>query len=216
MTRRNKLVLIGGGGHCKSVLDAALQMNIFDEIVITDCGISPGTEIMGCRVAGNDDMLPDLFARGYTNAFISIGSIKSAELRQKAYENALEIGFTFPNIIDPSAVIAKNVQLGAGVFVGKRTVVNSEVTIADMAIINTGSIIEHECYIGQFAHVAVSATLCGGVKLEEGVFIGSNATVIQGVEIGMNSIIGAGTLVLNDVSPNSTVVGIPGGYLSTS
>lgn len=206
---QNKLVLIGGGGHCKSVLDAALQMNVFGEIVITDCSILPGTEIMGCRVAGNDNILPELFASGYTNAFISIGSIKNVKLRQSVYKKASEIGFAFSNIIDPSAIIAKDVKLGDGIFVGKRAVINSGAIIEDMAIINTGAIIEHECYVGQFTHVAVNAVLCGGVKLGERVFVGSGATIVQGTEVGMDSTIGAGAVINRSLPELCTVVGVP-------
>lgn len=205
--KEKRLVLIGGGGHCRSVLDAALCMNAFREIVITDHKISAGSKIMGCKVIGNDSQLPRLYANGYTQAFIALGSIKDTKQREKLYQKASTIGFKFPNIIDPSAILSKEVILGNGVFIGKKVVVNSGSTLGDMSIINTGAIIEHDCQIGKFAHIAVGAAICGGCEIGDSTFVGANTTIIQGVKIGMNCIIGAGSIVLANVSENNTVIG---------
>lgn len=202
-----KLVLIGGGGHCRSVLDAAVHMGTFEEIVITDQLILPEKQIMGFRVAGDDSLLPQLFQAGFHEAFISVGSIKSTELRNRLYQKACGIGFKFPNIVDPSAVVSGDAVLGEGIFIGKRTVINAGVRIEDMAIINTGAVIEHECYVGKFSHISVSAVVCGGCHIGDSVFIGANATVIQEINIGSNSIIGAGSLVLKDINPMSVYTG---------
>lgn len=203
----NKLVLIGGGGHCKSVLDTIYATGRYSEIVITDYGLSNGSMVLGCRVVGTDKELPNLYKKGFHHAFITVGSIKDTTIRRKAYETAKKIGFVFPTIIDPSAVISLSSQIGRGVFVGKNAVVNSDAIIKDMAIINTAAIIEHDCCIGEFSHIAIGATLCGGVVTGDSVFVGANATVIQGVKIGISSTIGAGSIILKDVPENSTIVG---------
>lgn len=204
----NKIVLIGGGGHCKSVIDTIYKTGIYSEIVITDYSVPIGSAILGCEVVGTDKVLPDLYKKGFRHAFITIGSIKDTTIRRRAYKKAKEIGFTFPAIIDSSAVVALSGRIGAGVFIGKNAVVNADVTVGDLAIINTAAIIEHDCYIGDFSHVAVGATLCGEIEIGNDVFIGSNATIIQGVKVGKNSIIGAGSVILNNVPQYSTVVGI--------
>lgn len=202
-----KLVLIGGGGHCKSVLDTVIRLNRFSEIVITDCSISVGKMILGCKVVGNDDIFPELFDRGFKYAFITIGSIKSTDKRREVFLKAKKIGFSFPVIIDPSALVADSALIAAGVFIGKNAVVNADVMIGDMAIINTGAIIEHDCRIGAFTHISVGAVVCGGAEIERDVFVGANATVIQGVKIEADSIIGAGSIIYKDVPDNSTIVG---------
>ncbi len=211
MEEKSKLVLIGGGGHCKSVLDAAIRSEDFSEIVITDYSIPAGTKILGCRVAGNDEMLSELFAEGFRNAFITIGSIYSTDRRRDVYLRAEKIGFSFPMIADPSAVIAQSALIASGVFIGKNAVVNAGAVVEKMAIINTGAIIEHDCRIGEFTHVAVGAAVCGGAVVEKDVFIGANATVIQGVRIGMKSIVGAGSIILGDVPEDFKAVGVRGG-----
>ena len=78
-----KLVLIGGGGHCKSVLDSALAMKTYEEIVITDAGLAAGKEVYVCRVAGTDKELYGLAKEGFGYAFITVGSIKSPKLRNQ-------------------------------------------------------------------------------------------------------------------------------------
>ena len=153
------LVLIGGGGHCKSVLDTALRMNYFNEIVITDPYIPAGTMIMGCRVIGNDDMLKEVYSCGYELAFISIGSIKTTALRKKLWQKARDIGFRFPCITDPDAIISDDSHIDNGTYIGKRVVVNAGTYIGSNAIINTGAVIEHDCRIGDFTHVAPGACI---------------------------------------------------------
>ena len=167
-----KIVLIGGGGHCKSVLDTLLRNNEHDEIVITDNDIPVGTEIMGCKVAGNDDVLPELLKAGFSEAFITVGSIKSTKLRHILFDKASAVGFDMVNII------------------------------------NTASVIEHECRIGDFTHVSVGAKLCGNVRVGNDSLIGAGSVVIQGVEIGNSVIIGAGSTVIDNVADMTTKVGL--------
>ena len=203
-----KIVLIGGGGHCKSVLDSLLKKNEYDEIVITDHDIPAGSEIFGCKVVGNDDILSQLLKEGFTDAFITVGSIKSTALRRKLYKLAVDIGFNIVNVIDSSAVVSDHCRLGYGIFIGKNVVINADAQIGDCAIINTGAIIEHECTVGDFTHISVGAKLCGNVCVGEDSLVGAGTTVIQGVHIGSNVIIGAGSTVINDVEENSVKYGL--------
>ncbi len=203
-----KLVLIGGGGHCRSVLDTALKSNEYSEIVITDPAIQTGEAILGCRVVGNDDRLPGLKGQGFLEAFITVGSIKSTMLRKKLVETARILGFIFPVIIDPSAAVSEYAQIGEGTFVGKCAVINADARIGDHCIINTGAIIEHECSVGNFTHVASGAVLCGNVRVGDDSFIGAKSAVIQGVSIGNKTVIGINSTVLTDVENQRKVYGM--------
>lgn len=205
---RRKIVLVGGGGHCKSVIDALVNLNLYHDIFVTDQAPVEGLHVFGAQYAGNDDMLPELYDNGIREAFISIGSIKSPAVRKNVFEKLQKIGFEFPNIIDCSAEISRSAVVGKGVFIGKKAVVNSNAKVEDFTIINTGAIIEHDCCIGKFTHVSVGATVCGNVNIEDDAFVGANATIVQGVKIGMNSVIGAGSVVLRDVPKGSLVKGL--------
>lgn len=189
-----KLILIGGRGHCKSVLDVAIRMNEFEEIVITDANIKEGT-IMGYRIVGDDSVLSDYYDKGYTDAFITVGHMGDSSVRKKLVDMARGIGFSFPKIIDPSAVISDYADISEGVFVGKGAIINAECVIGRHSIINTGAIIEHDCRIGEHSHVAVGARVCGGCTIGDESFVGAGATIVQGVNVGSRSFIKAGSLI---------------------
>ena len=208
MERTKKLVLIGGGGHCKSILDSAMNSKKYSGFAITEKKGSSQYDILTPYVVGDDDQLPFLFQNGFKNAIISVGSIKSTETRRRLSQVAEKIGYTLDTVLDPSAVISMFTTIGKGCFVGKRVIINASATIGDNVIINSGAIIEHDCWVGDFSHVSVGAVLCGGVTINNDVFIGANATIIQGIEVGARSIIGAGSIVLCDVPEDSVVYGI--------
>lgn len=205
----NKIVLIGGGGHCKSVLDAALRSARFSEIAIVDPALPSGAFVLGCRVAGDDDILPTLREKGFVNAFITVGSIEDTLLRRKLVNKATAMGFQFPVIVDPSAVVSKSTVIGEGTFIGKNAVVNADALIGNHCILNTGSIVEHECAVGDFSHISIGVVLCGGVYVGKDAFIGAGTLVKQGMRIGDQSVIGIGSVVLEDIPSGLKAYGSP-------
>ena len=202
-----KLILLGAGGHCESVLDSLLSAREFKDIVLVDTEEQVGKSIQGCLVVGTDEDLERLYQQGYTYAFVSVGSIKNTLLRRSLLKKAVRNGYHMINILDPSARVASSARLGKGVFVGKNAVVNANAVIGDMAIINTGAIVEHDCMVGEFSHISVGAVLCGGVLIGNDCFIGANATVLQGREILAGNIIGAGEVVKTTKKPRGAVGG---------
>jgi len=205
---KKKIVLIGGGGHCKSVVNTIYRSGFYDEIVIIDKNYPQIRDVLGIPVVGNDTKLPELRNWGFQDAFISIGSIKSVVTRRLLYEKAVCLGFCIPCIVDLSAQVSKYAKLGAGVFVGQSAVINADAQVDKMGIINTGAIIEHECTIGEYSHVSVGAKVCGNVWIGKDSLIGAGAVVIQGVHIGSKVLVGAGSVVLGDVADNQVVVGV--------
>lgn len=204
-----RILLIGGGGHCKSVLDSLLELNEYAEIGIIDKKENLGKSVMGVPVVGCDDDLPTLFGNGYRYAFVTVGSIENPTLRIKLFNLLSEIGYESPVIIDGSAKVSKHAIIEQGVFIGKQTIVNAGALIQKGAIINSGAIVEHDCQIGTFSHIAPGAVLGGGVLVGENSHVGSNATVKQQVQIGPNSIIGMGSVVLKNIDHHTMAYGNP-------
>lgn len=200
------IVLVGFGGHGKSVADAILRQNKYKLVGFTDMSFKK--PYMGCQYLGTDDILENLFSQGVTNAFIGIGYMGNSRLRDRIYDRALEIGYKMPCVIDPSAVVSGSALLGCGVFVGKNAVINAEADIGDMCIVNTGAIVEHECRVGSFSHIAVGATLCGNVNIGNHVLIGAGTTILQGCCVGDEAIIGAGSMVLKNVVSGQKCYGL--------
>jgi sugar O-acyltransferase (sialic acid O-acetyltransferase NeuD family) len=139
--------------------------------------------------------------------FIAIGD---NAIREKIF-NALSNKSLHPaNAIHPSAVIDGSVSIAAhGVMIAAHATINPLAKIGTGTICNTGCIIEHECVVGNFAHIAPGAVLCGNVKIGNNTFVGANAVIKQGIVIGNNVMIGAGAVVLKNVPDNVTVIGVP-------
>ena len=201
-----KIALIGGGGHCGSVIDSLLSLRVYDAVGIVD---PKGVSILGVPVLGTDDDLPRLFREGWTDALITVGSLGDTALRRRLYGIVKDIGFHLPMIVDPTAVVAREVKLGEGCFVGKCAVVNVGAAVGTCAIINTGAIVEHDCRIGAFAHISPGAVLCGQVRVGNDSHIGAGAVVRQQITVGHGVLIGAGSVVVNHVPDRATAYGNP-------
>ncbi len=204
MNRR--LLLLGGGGHCRSVVDSALSLNIYDEIGIVDFKDS---SCLGIPVVGTDDDLPALYSKGWTDAFITLGSIGNTTVRRKLFQLINSIGLMVPAIIDPSAAVAAGTEIGRGVFIGKNAVLNTGASVGDCAIINTGAVVEHDCSVGAFAHVSPGAVLCGEVTVGADAHVGAGAVVRQQLVIGEHALIGAGSVVLREIPAHAKAYGNP-------
>ena len=190
----NKIILVGGGGHCKSVIDVIEQEAQFEIAGIIDKPEFLGSKILGYTVIGNDFDLKSL-AKKYNNALITVGQLKSALLRIELYDLVIKAGFSLPSIISPSAYISKHSKIGNGTVVMGNVIVNANTSIGDNCIINSKALIEHDCLISDHCHISTNAIINGGVKIGHSCFIGSNATTKDNIIIKENSFIKAGSIV---------------------
>ena len=199
------IVIIGFGGHAKSIADSIISDGKYNIAGYTD------VEDRSCKYPylGTDDALQDCFKRGIHNVVLGIGFLGESSIRDNVINKAKKVGFEFPVIIDPSATVALDVTVGEGTFIGKNVVINAGSKVGKYCIINTGSIIEHECDVDDYSHISVGTILCGEVSVGHHTMIGAGTTVIQCKMIGSNTTIGAGAVVNQDLPDNCTAVGIP-------
>jgi len=200
------IVLVGFGGHARSVADCIERSGQYRIIGYTD--IEEASTNNGYTYLGTDDILEKIFSNGTRKAVVTVGQIGQDNVRQNIYKKLKDIGFELPIIADPSAIISQNCVIGEGTFVGKAAVINSNTTIGKMCIINSGVLCEHDNTIGDFCHIAVRAVCCGGVTVGTNSFIGANATIIQGISIGNGVTIGAGSLVRHNVDNDGMRYGL--------
>jgi len=205
---KNKVVLIGGGGHCKVVISILKKLDNFEIAGIVD-NYKAGTLISGIKIIGTDDDLRDIYKSGIHNALITVGSIKDNAKRYRLFNIAREIGYKFPVIISPEAIVDESVKIDEGIVIMPGSIINIDSFIGKNCIINTGTIIEHDCKIGNHCHIAPGVHISGAVNIGELSFIGIGATIIQGIKIGKNVTIGAGTVVIKDIPDNVITVGNP-------
>lgn len=200
------IVLVGFGGHAKSVADSIKRQGRYTIIGYTD---NEEHECCQYDYLGNDSVLEQLYDQGVHNAAICIGYLGKGLIRERIYRKLKSFGYEFPVIIDPSAIVSINATIGEGTFIGKMAIINANAKIGRMAIINTKALVEHDCEVEEFTHIAVGTVLCGAVIVGRKSFIGANATILQSIQIGYNSIIGAGAVVSKSIPNKCVAVGNP-------
>ena len=188
------IILIGGGGHCKSVIDIIEQEGKFEIAGIVDKLDLLGFNILGYSVIGNDSDLANL-ANKYQYALITVGQIKSPALRIKLFNMAVKAGFVLPKIISPRSYVSRHSTIGKGTIIMHDALINANTNIDDNCIINSKALVEHDCVVSKHCHISTNATINGGVMVKSGCFIGSSVVIKEATTINENSFIKAGSLV---------------------
>ena len=188
------IILIGGGGHCKAVIDVIEQEGRFNIIGIIDKPELLGKNVLEYPIIGNDSELNVLVKR-CKNALITIGQIRSPLPRINLFDTVLKLGFTLPSIVSPRAYISQHASIGKGSVIMHDVIVGADVKIGDNCIINTKSIVEHGSSIGNHCHISTNAVINGDVVVGNGSFIGSGAISKEGVRIGDNCFAKAGSVI---------------------
>ena len=198
----DKIILIGGGGHCKSCIDVIEQAETFHIAGIVDVPEKLHQKILDYEIIATDDDLPRLINE-YDNFLITLGQIKSPDKRIGLFKRTKELGGTLPVIISPLAYVSKHAEIGDGTIIMHQALINTGAKIGNNCIINNKVLIEHDAIIGDHCHIATGAMINGGVKVGTGTFFGSNAVCKEYIKIGENTVIGCGAKIIKNVPPNS-------------
>ncbi|MBQ2873138.1 MAG: acetyltransferase [Bacilli bacterium] len=199
---KEKLIIIGAGGHSKSVIDSVNQEKYNIEGFLDD---NKTGKHMGYPIIGKK--LEDIDKYENYKYFVAIGDIVS---RKMWFETLKKYNVEIINIIDKTAIISSSSKIGVGNYIGKYAVVNADAVIGNNNVINTKALVEHECIVGNHTHLSTNSVINGNVIIKDCVFLGSSAVCIGQLTVGENSIIGAGSVIISDVEDNVTVVGVPG------
>lgn len=183
------LILIGGGGHCKSVIEAAESAG-YAIAGVLDMPQNVGGEVLGYPILGTDDELKNYVAD--CEFVVTVGHIKDSTIRHKIVEKIAQLGGTFATVVASTARVSLHAQIGAGTVVLHGAVVNAAASVGEHCIINTLANVEHDAVVGDFCHISTGAMVNGATKIEKDTFIGSNAMIRESIEIGRNSTIGGG------------------------
>lgn len=205
---KKSLVLIGGGGHCKSCIDVIESEGIFTIKGILDIKEKVGTYLLRHPIIGTDEDIPFLVQEGYS-FLITIGQTKTADVRKKLYEKLKFLYANLPIIISPSAIVSKHAIIGNGTIIMHSVNVNAGTKISNNCILNTGCNIEHDVEIGDNSHISTHAVINGDCIIGNEVFIGSGTIISNGIQINPSVVIGAGSLVFKSINESGTFVGNP-------
>lgn len=194
-----KVILIGGGGHAKVVMDIVEACG--DRVVgVLDDGLAVGAQVQGVPVLGG---VADAVNFADCRFLIAIGN------NEVRYRLAGNLELPWYTAVHPTAVVSPNAQIGEGSVVMPKAVINAGAWIGRHCIINTAAVVEHDNRIAACGHVSCGAVLTGTVYVGETVLIGAGAIVRNNVTICAGSVIGAGAVVTTDITEKGTYVGIP-------
>lgn len=204
---KRPLILIGGGGHCKSVIEVAESAG-YEIKGILDMPDEVGKEVLpGHKVIGTDDEIPQYVEE--CDFIITVGFIKNPALRIKLYNKVKAAGGRLATIIASTAHVSKYAELGEGTVIMHQAFVNAGAKIGDNCIINTFVNIEHDAEVGNQCHISTGTMVNGECKIGENCFIGSQSVCANCIEIASDIIVGAGSVVLKSIRVKGIYAGNP-------
>ena len=200
----NKLAIVGAGGHAKVVLDAALLMNRWHDIVFLDDAAQG--ELLGYPILGNSHLLGTRLLPSEYDVVIAIGN---NVIRAQHLQRAEQLGFALPTILHPTATLSRFAQLQQGSVVFAHAVVNASAQVGKGAIINTAATIDHDCILGDYVHISPAAHLGGNTRVGDYSWLGIGCSTRHGSTIGSHCLIGAGATVIQAIANHTTAIGTP-------
>jgi len=200
------LILVGGGGHCKSVLEAAESAG-YSILGVLDMPEDVGKEILSTKVIGTDDDIPSYVDKA--EFVITVGFIKNPAIRIKLYKKVKEAGGKLATIVASTAHVSKYATIGEGTVVMHHAFVNAGAKVGNNVILNTFTNIEHDAVIGDQCHISTGTMVNGDCKVGANCFIGSQSVLANGITIGDDIIVGAGSLVRKSINIKGIYSGNP-------
>ena len=199
-----EIILIGDSGHAK---------------VIRDCVESCGNQVIAMlddkykeiTVHSNSIKAPiehieELIKVNRRKVVIAIGN---NTIRKKIVERLSLSDHDYATIIHKKAIVSHSVEIGVGTVIMPGVTINADSKVGNHCIINTSSVVEHDCNVEDFAHISPNSTITGGVHIGKGVHLGAGGIVIPLKSVGQWSIIGAGAVVVKDIPSFCTAIGAP-------
>jgi len=200
------LILVGGGGHCKSVIDVAESAGYTIKGIL-DLPEKVGEKILGYPIIGTDEDISDFVHE--VLFLVTVGQIKDASLRINLHQKIVNAGGKLATVIASTAHVSKYAKIGEGTVVMHQAIVNADAVIGKSCIINTFANIEHDVVIGDYCHISTGAMINGNCKIERCTFFGSQSVMVNGLEIAEECIIGAGSTVTKDLKQKGIYSGNP-------
>ena len=200
------LILVGGGGHCMSVLEAA-ESSGYSILGVLDVPEMKGKKVLSTRVIGTDDDIPSYVSKA--EFVVAVGFIKDPSIRIRLYNKIKEAGGKLATVIASTAYVSKYAEIGEGTVVLHQAFVNAGAKVGKNVILNTATNIEHEAIIGDHSHISTGTMVNGECIVGERCFIGSQSVLANGISIGDDIIVGAGSFVRKSISEKGIYAGNP-------
>ena len=200
-----QLIIIGAGGHGRVCAEIAAR-NGFAVAGFCDRAFTIGNMVNGAPVVAVNDraLLADWPAD--TQIFVALGN---NERRIEVGKLALEQGITLATLIDPTAIVSSTAEIGAGCVLMANVVINANARISAHCILNTACTIDHDGDLSEGVQIGPGVHAAGDVAFGDRSSVGIGASLIPGVRVGRDAIVGAGAVVVRDVPDRATFTGVP-------
>lgn len=205
-----KVVLVGAGAQAKYALEIFGHASDVSVVGLIDIMSNPafwGSRIGAVQVLGDLSALGVLVEKGEVDgALVCTGD---GVRKEQLWAQVVGLGLPMVRAIHPRAVVAESATIGDGVIINACAVVQPFARIGNGVMIHATAVVEHDCVVGDFANLAPGAKLAGWVHVGRRATIFTGASIIPTVKVGRDAIVGAGAVVIEDVPPETTVVGVP-------
>ena len=206
---KEDIIVVGAGGHAKVLIDIIEEQGQYHIIGISDLQMGVGKQFAGYPILGGNEVLKFYFNKGVRNAVNGVGGYRDNVNRSKVFKALKEIGFNFPPIIHPSAVISKSITMGEGCVVFPGVSINTAVDVGANVIIATNASIDHDTNVGDHVLISAGVTIGANVFIEEGTLFALGSKVISGVSISRDTVVGAGAVVTKSIKERGVYLGCP-------
>lgn len=200
-----KLLIAGAGGHGRVVAETVLATQAYSSLAFLDDRTSNAVTGEGWPIVGSLDRLEEF----YPDFRVFVAGLGDAALRIDLFRRARKAGFRCASIIHPTATVSKYCRIDESTVIMAGACINVGARIGEACIINTGATVDHDCLLAEGVHICPGAHLAGNVEIGPRTWFGIGAVARQGIRIGADAVIGAGSVVIRDVPDNATVAGNP-------
>ncbi|MDP2432792.1 MAG: acetyltransferase [Pseudomonadota bacterium] len=200
------VILIGAGGHAHACIDVIEQHAQYQIVGLVGMPCEMHSQHLGYTVIATDEDLP-LLAKDYQYAVIAVGQIRSPDSRIRLYQQVLQLGFSLPDIIAPTAHVSYHATIGVGTIVMHGAIVNAGAKVGNNCIINTRTLLEHDSTVEDHCHISTGAILNGGVHIGAGSFVGSGCVIKDGITLGRGCLVGMGLCVRHNQADHTRFIG---------
>jgi len=213
---KKKIAVIGAGGFAREVLDICDACNqakptydVIGFIVDRRYG-SSGTLINDKPILGDYAWLEK-----HAGEVLVTCAVGAPQHRYQLIQRARELGCKFFNLVHPSAILTRWITLGEGVIITAGCILTNQIRIGSHVHINLDCTVGHDAVLEDFVTLSPGVHISGNVNVKTGCYVGTGANVIEKLELGEWSVIGAGSTIVKGVPSNTTVVGVPGKVIKT-
>jgi sugar O-acyltransferase (sialic acid O-acetyltransferase NeuD family) len=203
------IIILGASGHACVVHDVFASENKYNVVGFVDPDFEKETTIQGVPVLGNDKDIPSIVRHNEIEGFFVALGVN--HIRQSLVSKVLVMGLNLELVtgVHQHAVVSPHAKLGAGVVVMPGSIINAGSTIAEGCVVNTGATVDHDSTLKPYAHIGPGAHLGGNCFVGHRSYIGLGASVIHGVKVGNDAVVGAGSVVIREVEKLSLTCGVP-------